>query len=411
MTRGPNHTSSPCRVGVFRAEYPIVSETFITAQTASLSRYRPTMVVHQLTGPTAFDTVELSRRDRSGVTTALQRLLRWPGLLPNLDRLAGLSLLHAHFGPDGVLALPLARHLGVPLAVTFHGYDATIASRLPAHAAWFSQHPFLRQEPALQRHGRRFIAVSRFIAAKLVERGYAPERIVQHYIGVPTDEFLPRPRDARQRYVLCVGRHVEKKGIAALLQAFALVAANHPDVTLVQVGSGPDTPALLKLADGLGLGRRVRWLGALPHSETLPLMAGAEVFALTSQTASNGDSEGLGMVFNEAAAHGVPALGTRHGGIPEAVIDGETGLLAPERDVAGIAWRLNFLLANPEHAERLGRAGRRFVCDQFDLHRQTHKLEAHYDRIIDASLRERARQTWHSEPRRPESRGIRAELQ
>jgi colanic acid/amylovoran biosynthesis glycosyltransferase len=108
----------------------------------------------------------------------------------------------------------------------------------------------------------------------------------------------------------------------------------------------------------------------------------SRLLCLPSVTAPNGDQEGLGMVLLEAAATGRPVVGTAHGGIPEAVVDGTTGYLVPEHDVTALADRLVALLRDPQLGERLGKAGRDMVVERFNLHRQTEKLESLYRSLL-----------------------------
>lgn len=142
------------------------------------------------------------------------------------------------------------------------------------------------------------------------------------------------------------------------------------------------TSKLYELAKVLGISKRTHFLGAQPHATVTNLMHGAEIFALPSQTADNGDSEALGIVFNEASACGLPIVSTWHGGIPEAVLDGETGFLAPEKDDAVLAEKLDLLLSDRALGEKMGQKGREFVCDVFDIRKQTTKLEAIYDLLV-----------------------------
>lgn len=111
-------------------------------------------------------------------------------------------------------------------------------------------------------------------------------------------------------------------------------------------------------------------------------MQQAEAFVLPSQTAADGDSEALGIVFNEASACCVPVVSTWHGGIPEAVLHGETGLLCQERDDTALAEHIDLLLRDRALALRLGRRGREYVCEMFDIRKQTPKLEALYDEVM-----------------------------
>ena len=341
-----------------------------------MRRYAPVMLTRtrHATGP--LETVALSDRRLGhirGKAFALTRSARLFGELP------ALQLIHAHFGPDGVYAQSLARALGIPYLVTFHGFDATMnrAALWRTRKLYIAQ--FLLHERALQRTAAAFIAISKFIRDKLVERRYPADKIIQHYIGVDTERFQPGTRSASP-YVLCVARAVEKKGVATVVRAFARVAAKYPQVRLVHVGEGPLLGELRALVQELGLGDRVELRGAAEHDVVRELMRGASVFAVASCTAGDGDAEGLGIVFNEASACGVPVVATAHGGIPEAVIHGETGLLSAERDDAAMAQHLDAVLGDVALAARLGARGREYVCDRFDVRKQTAKLEEVYDR-------------------------------
>jgi colanic acid/amylovoran biosynthesis glycosyltransferase len=318
---------------------------------------------------------------------AIYSLTAAPGLFGRGDPLPAVGLIHAHFGPDGTYAMPLAAALHVPLITTFHGWDVTVRTTAMLASPNPTVARYLLHRAALRRTGAAFVAVSDYIRDRLLVLGFPPERVVRHYIGVDTTRFTPVPDSARPagRYVLSVARHAEKKGLGTLLRAFALVAPRLPDVRLVQVGRGPLTATLQALASELGIAGRVEFAGAQPYDRVRVLMQNATALALTSQTAADGDQEALGMVLNEASACGIPIIATRHGGIPEAVLDGETGLLAPERDVAAIGDALAAVLGDPGLAVQLGRRGREFVADVFNLRTQSAALERIYDRVVDAA--------------------------
>ena len=215
----------------------------------------------------------------------------------------------------------------------------------------------------------------------MLERGYPEQKIRVNYYGIDTELFTPSSEPKTERFILCVGRHTEKKGLDVLLTAWAQIADRHPDVTLVQVGAGPLTDQLAELTRTLGIERRVRFLGVQTRDDVLKLMQQAEVFCLPSRTAPSGDEEGLGVVFNEASACGVPCVATRHGGIPEVVVDGQNGLLVPENDAPALARALDTVLGDRALGERLGARGREFVCEDFDVRVQSVKLEQIYDAV------------------------------
>ncbi len=368
-------------IGIYRRVFPLISEAFIKEQARNMMRYKPTFISSTLLGEIPFQNVSLSSDDFCGIRQAIFLLTRSPSIFRHLDTLDQLSLIHAHFGPDGVYAMALAEKLKVPFLVTFHGYDITISRTAILQTGKLLYYQLIFHEQELKRKASAFIAVSHFIRTKLLEKGYPEEKIIQNYIGVDTVKFSPGSR-ATERYILCVGRHTQKKGIDTLLRAFARIARKYPSVSLIQVGTGSMTAELNTLAKALGIDNRVQFLGAQPHEQVLQLMRDAEIFALPSQIAKDGSCEGLPIVINEASACGVPVVSTWHSGIPEAVLDGETGFLVPERDDAALAEKLDTLLSDRALGKQMGQRGREFVCEMFDIRKQTVKLEAIYDSLM-----------------------------
>lgn len=370
------------KVGIYRKVFPRVSETFITEPAEKMERYRPLFITCKQLSKTQHSTVSVSRDDRWGLKQALYLLNRSPKLFKDKTDLATVDLIHSHFGPDGAYAMALAQSLKIPFLVTFHGWDITIDRSVPWKMKSPLYYQLLLHESELKREASIFIAVSKFIEKKLIEKGYPREKIVQHYIGIDTDKFSPQEKPAEERYILCVGRHTEKKGIDTLLKAFAKIAKQYPDVSLIQVGSGDLEPQLKALTATLNIGDQVKFLGNQPYHKVQALMAEAEIFALPSQTAKDGDSEGLPFVVLEAMASGKPVAATWHSGIPEAVTDGETGYLVPEKADQALASALDKLLTQRSVAQAMGRRGREIVCERFNIHTQTRKLESIYDRVL-----------------------------
>jgi glycosyltransferase involved in cell wall biosynthesis len=368
-------------IGIYRKAFPRISETFIKEQVHNLIRYHPTFITCTALNEIPFQHISISQNDFLNIKQLTYLLTCLPSLFGCIDNLKKLSLIHAHFGPDGIYAMKLAKKLQLPFLVTFWGYDITIYRKDIWRNSSLLHYQLLWHEAELKREAKAFIAISNFVRQKLLEQKYPEEKIVQHYPGLDITKFSPSERRADERYILCVGRHVDKKGIDVLLRAFARIANKHPSVSLIQIGTGEMTATLHALAKELGIDNRVRFLGAQPHEIVLKLMRDAEIFSLPSQTAKNGNSETLGLVFNEASACGVPIVSTWHGGIPEVVLDGETGFLVPEKDDAALAEKLDILLSDRALGKKMGQKGREFVCEMFDIRKQTVKLEAIYDRF------------------------------
>jgi colanic acid/amylovoran biosynthesis glycosyltransferase len=159
---------------------------------------------------------------------------------------------------------------------------------------------------------------------------------------------------------------VEKKGPHLTLLAFARLHADRPDARLLMVGDGPLLAPCRQLAAALGLAESVQFLGPRSHGEVARLMAGARALVQHSQQAADGDAEGTPVAILEAAAAGLPVVATRHGGIVDAVREGETGLLVDAGDVAGMAEAMRALADAPELASRLGRAARARAVAHYD---------------------------------------------
>ena len=382
----PDRASGQAReVAVFRHNLFRISETFIAQQAQQLRRYRPLYVGRLRQGDPPAGAESRVLCDVGGFWAwpriGLQMLTRNPA--PYLRLLTGRrpALIHAHFGVEGVYALPVAKRLGLPLVTTFHGFDATLSTAaLLSSPAWANYSLFRGR---LARQGDLFLCASSFIRDRVVAMGFPEARTRVHFIGVDCAMIRPRDPGEETRTVLHVARLVEVKGTRHLIGAFARLAQRFVDVELAIVGDGPLKTSLQSQADSLGIAGRVRFLGALSYSEALGWMRKAAMLVLPSVRTVSGRIEGLGMVLLEAAATGVPTIATRIGGIPEGVVDNETGFLVPERDEKALAERIGVLLDDRARRLSMGTRARALVEERFDLRRQTDVLETHYDRVLD----------------------------
>jgi colanic acid/amylovoran biosynthesis glycosyltransferase len=370
------------RVAVYRHQLFKLSETFIHAQTRYLSQFAPIFAGREIIGdvPAGSEThiVVKSRRPADRIAGWRHSLFADPEPLVRPLKTCGVSLIHAHFGVEGVFALKLARRLGVPLVTTFHGFDATINTRALVKSGKPGWIRYGLQRKRLAAEGARFICVSRHIQKKVLALGFPPDKTVLHYIGVDTQNIRRTSEAAPGQRIIHVARLTEKKGTRYLLDAFAIAAAALPAAELLIIGDGPLRSDLERQTADLGLSMRVKFMGAQPRRIVLEEMENSSVFCLPSVTSASGDTEGLPIVLLEAAALELPAVTTLHGGIGEAVIEGETGFLVAERDVAALAERLVRLLNDDDLRSRMGKNARQNVVQNFDLSEQTAKLEEIY---------------------------------
>jgi colanic acid/amylovoran biosynthesis glycosyltransferase len=360
------------------------SETFIRAQGEGLKKFTPYYVgARRVQGLSLPPERTLVVNQGGPLGSVAEGLFKISGFAEKFSRAVEQLkpvLVHAHFGVCGALALPLMPRLKVPLIVTFYGIDATMTDRY-ARQNSLSTRIYLKRREQLKREADLFIGVSEFIKQKLIGQGFPAEKTISHYYGVDTKQFQSEIQLPRQSIVLFVGRFSEKKGCEYLLRAMAQVQAVASEIELVMIGDGELKTELETLAAKLL--RRYQFLGFQTQSVVKSWMDRSMVLVVPSVTASTGDSEGLPTVVVEAQSMGLPVVASRHAGIPQAVIDGETGFLTAERDIAGLATSILQLFRDPELWQRFSLNGKEHVEKNFNLHKQTTILESIYESILE----------------------------
>ena len=298
------------------------SEGFIYEQLINAKKYNVEVFTRAYSNRDLFKYSNIN--SLNGINSLKYTLFRQSQVFDEVIKDKDIKLIHAHFGVDGVYALPLAQKHKLPLVVTFHGQDITRLPKFTVYPpAWFNYWLHFRE---LQRNGSLFLGVSNFISKQLIEKGFPKDRVITHYLGVNTQVESNALRE--EKLILTVGRLVEKKGTEYLLRAMAEVNKTVSGCKLLVCGDGPLKNKLEKLATELKLNESVEFVGWKSKDELQKLYSQASMFVLPSVTASDGDCEGLGMVFLEAMTHSLPVIGTYHGGIPDLINDKENGLLS-----------------------------------------------------------------------------------
>jgi phosphatidylinositol alpha-1,6-mannosyltransferase len=165
--------------------------------------------------------------------------------------------------------------------------------------------------------------------------------------------------------VVTICRLVKPKGIDTVLRALRILDARGVPFRYVIGGDGVERKALEALVDELGLRNRVHFMGYITDDEKWSLLRNSDVFVMASRVDPKAQHEGFGIAYVEASAFGLPAIGSRAGGIPDAVVDGETGILVPQESPEDLAEALTFLYRNPEKRMEMGRAGMERARRQF----------------------------------------------
>ena len=287
-------------------------------------------------------------------------------MLPTSATRATIELTLKAEGSDVVMfmtswPLPLlGPKLPVPYVVCTHGAELTIPSRAPGGRALIGRG--LRGASCV-------FSVSRFTGGHVHRVAATPVRLLR--TGVPLETFRPDVDGSAMRrrhdlgespVVVCVGRLVPRKGQDVLVRAWPVVRRRVPGARLLLVGDGPRRARLEREA-----GEGVEFAGRVPWEELPQYHAAANVFCSPVRSRWAGlEQEGFGVIFLDAQACARPVVAGRSGGSPESLVDGETGLVVDGASVEGVADAVASLLCDPERAQRMGAAGRRFVESEFN---------------------------------------------
>jgi len=272
-----------------------------------------------------------------------------------------------HTGQVALKMLPIAQRFAVPLIAHFHGADLS-SSLQNRWYRWSLLHSL--------RHFSAIVVVGRHQMKWMIEHDVQAARVHIIPCGVPTQVFKHKARQPSQGIqFICVCRLFEGKGVGYCIRAFAHVVKEITNGNLLIVGDGPLRPALEALRHELGLGECVTFTGSVCPDRVRDILSESDIFIQHSLVSSTGWVEGFGVSIAEAAATGLPIVGTRCGGIVDQVIDGKTGFLVEQRDVDRMADCMLKLARDAKLREQLGKAGRERMVREFDTEKQIAKLE------------------------------------
>ncbi|TDD80600.1 glycosyltransferase family 1 protein [Actinomadura darangshiensis] len=285
------------------------------------------------------------------------------------------SVVFGAAAPLGLLAPALRRRGAERLVGITHGHEAAWASLPVARSVlgrigdavdvltYLGEYTRSRMARALSPTAR-MARLAPGVDEKLFRRGAGGEEIRARHA------LTDRP------VAVCVSRLVPRKGQDALIHAWPHVLRKTPDAALLLVGGGPYRNDLERLAASLDVDRSVVFTGGVPWEELPAHFDAGDVFAMPCRTRRHGlDVEGLGIVYLEASATGLPVVAGDSGGAPDAVLDGETGLVVPGRSVQRIAESLAHLLGDPACARAMGEKGRAWIEREWRWNVQAARLE------------------------------------
>lgn len=286
--------------------------------------------------------------------------------LVNYLKAEKIDVVFAEYGTVGAMVTQACKQANVPLVIHYHGADvhhrATVAKYLPWYKKAFE-------------YASAFIAVSGDMVEELQKLGAPADKIYHASCGIDTDRFPLLDISGSKINFLSVGRFVEKKSPQSVVNAFKLVIEKFADARLNMVGQGPLFQDTKKLIADMGLTGYITLTGVLKTEQIKELMKLSRAFVQHSVTAQNGDGEGTPVTILEASSSGLPVVSTRHAGIKEAVIDGVTGYLDEEHDIAAMANSMIKLAESPQLAVTMGKAGRKHMIANYDINKRIALLD------------------------------------
>jgi glycosyltransferase involved in cell wall biosynthesis len=276
-----------------------------------------------------------------------------------------IDIVLAEYGTTAVGILPVCKKLNIPLITHFHGADASV-------------HSVLRDNQQNYRdvfnYSKAVIAVSKVMLDKLRSIGSPTNNIVLNTYG-PNKIFNELQPTYSEKKFIGIGRFVDKKAPYYTILAFDKVLKKHPEAKLKLAGDGPLLATCKNLSKHLNIDKNIDFLGIITPEDFKNELLSARAFVQHSITAENGDMEGAPLAVLESSSAGLAVISTIHAGIPDVIINEETGLLVDEHDVDGMAKNMIRVLDDINIARTLGEKGKKRISENFSMKKHISKLE------------------------------------
>lgn len=275
-----------------------------------------------------------------------------------------IDIVLAEYGTSGSFIAPICKELNVPLVVHFHGIDASAYNILEN---------FRKGYQLMYQYAKKIIVVSNAMKRALIAHGCPESKLVINTYG-PHPDYLTVKADYTSDHLVAVGRQTYKKAPYLTVLAFQKVLKTHPNLKLTIIGSGELYEVSKHMVKSLGLENSIFLPGGLPQEEIIAHLKRSFMFVQHSLVAGNGDSEGTPVGIIEAMAAGLPVVSTIHAGIPDVVVENETGFLVNEGDIDMMAERISQIASNRELCSAMGKNGKERIANNFTLEIHLNKL-------------------------------------
>ncbi len=276
-----------------------------------------------------------------------------------------IEIVLAEYGVTGAVNLELLKELNIKLIVHFHGFDASVKQVITKYKTAYKE---------MFEYANSIIVVSNVMKQKIFELGCPEKKLVLNTYG-PNQLFLDIEPIFSKKQFIAIGRFVDKKAPYYTIVAFQKVLQKHPDAKLIFGGDGFLINTSKNIAKMLNISKNVIFFGVIPPEDFKKYLKESLAFVQHSITAENGDMEGTPVAVLEASAAGLPVISTFHAGIPDVIINEETGLLVEEHDVDGMAKNMLRILDDIQLAGKLGEAGKKRVIENFTMEKHISTIQ------------------------------------
>jgi glycosyltransferase involved in cell wall biosynthesis len=355
----------------------------------SLSDYSPTIFTRKTVNSTDYPWPKLHSLQSKNYSVLTPSSLIPALATPNkkfMDLLSSedYEFIHVHYGENGLYASQYAKELKLKLVVTLHGEDVTsLINPNPYETKW--RHYEAHKDQLFEKTDL-FLTGSFELRELFMEQGCPQEKIRVYPQGIDIEKYkrnlnLQSSKGNRPALVVMKGSFEEQFGFRYGIKAFA-VLAKRTNCNLVIIGDGPLEEDLVNLTKELEIQSKVKFVKPLSFDEENTLLSSASVAIIPSVVSSNQKREASARFIIEASARGIPVIATCHGRNSDAVEDGITGYIVPERDIYALADRMEHLVTSEERLKTFGFAARAKIEFQFDIQKSTKKLEGFFKWVV-----------------------------
>lgn len=276
-----------------------------------------------------------------------------------------IDVILAEYGTTAATNIQLIKKLKIPLIVHFHGFDASHKPTIDEYKNRYTE---------VFNYATKIIAVSNVMSDKLMELGCHANKLLVNRYGPNNLFFGVQPTFTKKQF-LAVGRFTDKKAPYYLVWSFSILVQKHPDVKLIIAGDGHLLESTKNIAKLLNIDKNVEFPGVISADQFKLYLSESIAFVQHSITTEQCDMEGTPVAVLEASAAGLPVISTYHAGIPDVIIDGETGFLVKEHDVEGMARNMIRVLDDIELAKKLGAIGKKRIEEYFTMDRHISTIQ------------------------------------